>query len=90
MIHIIISRALCVICVKQQPQQQKGEMLVHVSDRGEDGGKPQNRQHRTASKILFHTDSADLVGLLCLKEALEGIQQQQCATAAMILSDNAR
>ena len=37
------------------------------------GGDPRTeRQYKTKSHISFHNDGADLVGLLCLKEAKQG------------------
>jgi hypothetical protein len=33
---------------------------------------PNTRIYQTAARQTFHTDSADAVGLLCLREAMEG------------------
>jgi len=49
----------------------KGHLLGHVRDEGvkvESGA----RFYQTNKKLDYHTDSADIVGLLCLKKAKEG------------------
>lgn len=54
-------------------QNGKGHVLGHVKDLGEDPTqKDRVRIYRTNAKQYFHTDGADLVGLLCLAKALEG------------------
>ncbi|EME39978.1 hypothetical protein DOTSEDRAFT_74740 [Dothistroma septosporum NZE10] len=54
-------------------QNGKGHVLGHVKDLGEDPTqKDKVRIYRTNAKQYFHTDGADLVGLLCMAKALEG------------------
>ncbi|CAK1365988.1 hypothetical protein CB0940_09566 [Cercospora beticola] len=54
-------------------QNGKGHVLGHVKDLGEDPTqKDRVRIYRTNAKQYFHTDGADLVGLLCMAKALEG------------------
>lgn len=54
-------------------QNGRGHVLGHVKDLGEDPtAKDRVRIYRTNAKQYFHTDGADLVGLLCIAKALEG------------------
>ncbi|EME78070.1 uncharacterized protein MYCFIDRAFT_33252 [Pseudocercospora fijiensis CIRAD86] len=54
-------------------QNGRGHVLGHVKDLGEDPTqKDRVRIYRTNAKQYFHTDGADLVGLLCMAKALEG------------------
>ena len=53
-------------------QNAKGHALGHVYDLGVDASKPLGRGYQTASMLNFHTDPADIVGLLCLKTAKAG------------------
>lgn len=54
-------------------QNAHGHILGHVKDLGEDPSTPDRvRIYRTNAKQYFHTDGADLVGLLCMAKALSG------------------
>ncbi|MFN2377871.1 MAG: TauD/TfdA family dioxygenase [Candidatus Binatia bacterium] len=53
----------------QNPQE---ELLGHVRDYGEDAANPFVRKYRTADRIAYHCDLADVVGLLCLSKAKSG------------------
>jgi hypothetical protein len=53
-------------------QNAKGDLLGHVRDVGADARSPNVRIYQTRERQTFHTDSADVVGLLCLNEAREG------------------
>ncbi|EMC95192.1 hypothetical protein BAUCODRAFT_530457 [Baudoinia panamericana UAMH 10762] len=54
-------------------QNGQGHILGHVKDLGEDPTqKDRVRIYRTNAKQPYHTDAADLVGLLCIAKALEG------------------
>ncbi len=53
-------------------QNRKGHVLGHVKDIGLDYNAPTNRGYQTAARLPYHTDSSDLVGLLCLKPAKAG------------------
>ncbi|KAK5108861.1 hypothetical protein LTR62_007751 [Meristemomyces frigidus] len=54
-------------------QNGRGHILGHVKDLGEDPAqKDKVRIYRTNAKQFFHTDGADLVGLLCIAKALSG------------------
>lgn len=54
------------------PQNAQGHLLGHVKDLGLDPHNPKNRVYATTYRHLFHTDSADIVGLFCLQPAMRG------------------
>ncbi len=53
-------------------QNAKGHLLGHVKDLGLDVSDPKVRYYQTHRKLEYHTDSSDIVGLLCLKTAKAG------------------
>lgn len=53
-------------------QNAKGHLLGHVKDLGLDIRDPRVRYYQTNRRLAYHTDSVDIVGLLCLKTAKEG------------------
>src|SRR5687768_16713813 len=53
-------------------QNAKGHLLGHVKDLGLDISDPAVRYYQTNRRLEYHTDSVDLVGLLCLKSAKAG------------------
>jgi hypothetical protein len=53
-------------------QNAKGHLLGHVKDLGLDIGDPNVRYYQTNRRLEYHTDSVDVVGLLCLKTAKAG------------------
>ena len=53
-------------------QNAAGDILGHVRDTGADAGNPDTRIYQTAARQTFHTDSSDVVGLMCLKTARSG------------------
>ena len=53
-------------------QNGKGHVLGHVQDLGLDVKDPNVRIYQTHERQTFHTDSCDIVGLLCLKTARSG------------------
>jgi len=57
---------------KAVSQNGKGHILGHVKDLGRSVNDPTARIYQTAHKQTFHTDSVDIVGLLCLKTAKAG------------------
>ncbi|MEE8466886.1 MAG: TauD/TfdA family dioxygenase [Planctomycetota bacterium] len=54
------------------PQNAEGHLLGHVKDLGRDAHDPTSRIYQTRERQGYHTDSADIVGLLCLQPAMEG------------------
>lgn len=53
-------------------QNAAGHILGHVRDIGASSRDPNTRIYQTAERQTFHTDSADVVGLLCIREAMQG------------------
>ena len=53
-------------------QNAQGDVLGHVRDMGLASSDPRVRIYQTAERQTFHTDSCDIVGLLCLQVAREG------------------
>ena len=65
------------------PQNAAGHVLGHVRDIGGDPAKPETRLYTTSVAQPFHTDSADVVGLLCLATALQGGESNLVSSAAV-------
>jgi hypothetical protein len=57
---------------RARPQNAKGHVLGHVQDLGLDAHDPNVRIYQTNARQTFHTDSCDVVALLCLKTARSG------------------
>ena len=57
---------------KPVSQNGKGHILGHVKDLGRSIEDPTARIYQTTHRQTFHTDSADIVALLCLKTAKAG------------------
>ena len=55
-----------------RPQNSKGHVLGHVIDMGLDAKDPNVRIYQTHERQTFHTDSSDIVGLVCLQQAKAG------------------
>ncbi len=53
-------------------QNAAGHILGHVRNTGANALDPNTRIYLTAERQTFHTDSADVVGLLCLRDARQG------------------
>jgi len=63
-------------------QNSEGHLLGHVRDERL-GLDSKVRQYRTREAIPFHCDAADVVGLLCLKEAKRGGQSRVASSVAV-------
>ena len=57
---------------KAMPQNVKGDLLGHVRDLGMTSKDANVRVYQTNERQTFHTDSSDVVGLLCLQTAKSG------------------
>ena len=57
---------------RPRSQNAKGHLLGHVKDLGLDITDPNVRYYQTNRRLEYHTDSIDVVGLLCLKTARTG------------------
>ncbi len=55
-----------------RPQNAKGHLLGHVMDMGLQANDPNVRIYQTHERQTYHTDSSDIVGLLCLQQARAG------------------
>lgn len=62
-------------------QNRQGHMLGHIKDLSE--GKEvdgEGRIYRTHHAQTYHTDESDIVGLICLEQAMEGGESQVVST----------
>src|SRR5580700_6663349 len=57
---------------KAVTQNPKGDVLGHVFDHGRTYGNLDVRGYETSAHLPFHTDSGDVVGLLCLRPGKSG------------------
>lgn len=64
-------------------QNAAGHILGHVRDTGADAKNPNTRIYQTSERQTFHTDSSDVVGLLCIREAMEGGDSLLVSTSAI-------
>lgn len=53
-------------------QNAQGHVLGHVKNLGLDYADANTRGYQTSARLPYHTDSSDLVALLCLRTAREG------------------
>ena len=53
-------------------QNGKGHVLGHVKNLGLDYNDPMTRGYQTSARLPYHTDSSDIVGLLCWRPAKVG------------------
>lgn len=65
------------------PQNARGHLLGHVTDLGRDAADPTARIYQTNARQGWHTDSADVVGLLCLQPAVAGGRSALASAAAI-------
>lgn len=64
-------------------QNAAGDLLGHVRNVGLDVNDPNVRIYQTDERQTFHTDSTDVVGLLCLETAAEGGESLLVSAAAI-------
>jgi hypothetical protein len=57
---------------RPRSQNAKGHLLGHVRDVGYDLNDPNVRTYQTTKRQHYHTDSVDLVALLCVRKAKSG------------------
>jgi hypothetical protein len=57
---------------KARMQNAQGHVLGHVKDLGKSGNDPSVRLYQTHERQGYHTDSCDVVALLCLRPARSG------------------
>lgn len=66
------------------PQNLRGELLTHVRDTGADPSLPGTRLYTTRAEQDFHTDGADIIGLLCRRDARSGGTSQIASSRAIV------
>jgi hypothetical protein len=66
-------------------QNARGHLLGHVCDLGYDAADPTTRLYQTNQRQGFHTDSADVVALMCLRTARSG-GRSSLASAATVFN----
>jgi hypothetical protein len=64
-------------------QDAHGTRLGHVRDRGVPRTSPAIRRYATNERQDFHTDGADIIGLLCLQRARSGGESRIVSAAAV-------
>jgi hypothetical protein len=64
--------ALAVHLGNLRMQNAQGHLLGHVRDLGRSSDDPNTRIYQTRERQTHHTDSCDVVGLLCLRPAKSG------------------
>ena len=55
-----------------RPQGKKSQFISHVRDDGGTYRSTNGRGYNTNSKLDFHSDGSDIVGLICIKQAESG------------------
>ena len=63
-------------------QNPRGDLLGHVRDEGYDD-QTAVRAYRTRTRINFHCDNADLVGLFCLRQGARGGSSRVASSVAV-------
>jgi len=66
------------------PQNFSGELLTHVRDTGADPTDPSTRLYKTRAEQDFHTDGADIIGLLCLRGAKRGGESRIVSSISVV------
>lgn len=64
-------------------QNAAGHLLGHIKDLGDDPSLPTTRVYTTNHRHLFHTDSCDIVGLLCLQKSMRGGESAIASSTAI-------
>jgi hypothetical protein len=66
-----------------RPQNAKGHILGHVKDLGRSSDDPTARLYQTHERQTYHTDSSDVVGLMCLRPAKAGGRSSLVSSVAI-------
>ena len=66
-----------------RPQNAKGHILGHVKDLGRSAADPTARLYQTHERQTFHTDSCDVVALMCLQPARRGGRSSLVSSVAL-------
>lgn len=65
-------------------QNFQGELLTHIRDTGADPADPSTRLYKTRAEQDFHTDGADVIGLICLRGAKRGGESRIVSSVAVV------
>ncbi len=66
------------------PQNFQGELLTDVRDTGADPNAASTRLYKTRAEQDFHTDGADIIGLLCLRGAKRGGESRIVSSVTVV------
>lgn len=66
------------------PQNFQGELLTDIRDTGADPHDPSTRLYKTRAEQDFHTDGADVIGLLCLRGAKSGGESRIVSSVTVV------
>jgi hypothetical protein len=66
-----------------RPQNAAGHVLGHVKDLGRSAADPTARLYQTHERQTYHTDSCDVVGLMCLTPAKAGGRSSLVSAVAL-------
>src|SRR5438128_1192030 len=66
------------------PQNFQGELLTDVRDTGADPNAASTRLYKTRAAQDFHTDGADIIGLLCLRGAKRGGESRIVSSVTVV------
>lgn len=66
------------------PQNFSGEVLTHVKDTGANPVDPSTRLYKTRAEQDFHTDGADVIGLLYLRGARRGGESRIVSSVSVV------
>jgi alpha-ketoglutarate-dependent taurine dioxygenase len=66
-----------------RPQNRSGDLLGTVRDVGADFDDPNTRIYQTNARQTFHTDSTDVVALLCLQKSKSGGESMLVSAGAI-------
>ncbi|HEY3497015.1 MAG TPA: TauD/TfdA family dioxygenase [Polyangiaceae bacterium] len=66
------------------PQNFRGELLTNVRDTGADPNLPSTRLYTTRAEQDFHTDGADIIGLLCRRASRSGGASRIVSSGAVV------
>jgi hypothetical protein len=69
---------------RARSQNAAGHILGHVRNIGADPNDPNARIYQTSARQTFHTDSTDVVGLMCLRNAQAGGMSLLVSAQAMV------
>lgn len=64
-------------------QSATGEKIFHVRDEGYQIGQAQARGPNTRKRLSFHTDRCDVIGFLCIQQAISGGDNQLVSSVAL-------